>query len=254
MRPLVWAAGLLAACQFNAGGSGGDGDDAGAGAPDARSADAAVVPADAPASDFDSAPPPTDANEPPPDAGVDPDPVGLITSGSASVVGDLGGSGGDPFVEDCPDGRVITGFSGKDNMFGLTQLSATCCRLVVGPTGTVSTVDPIATPAHGSETSVIDIDPVECPVNRVVVGFTGSHSAGGLVHHLRIECAPITWDGDGYTIGPSAEVPQNLGSPTGFDQDSGQCASTQVAGGFEGRAGTILDNFKLRCYDLAPVF
>ena len=169
--------------------------------------------------------------------------------GSATTIGDLGGDGGSAFSADCPEGRLITGLDAEDNDFGLCRLRAVCSRLVVRE-GAVEVLDPATTQTFGSESSYYDIDPVDCPLGSVLVAFEGSVSAADLVQHLRLSCAPIQWDGSDVSLGPAAEVSPDLGSPSSGGSGVGACPAGQLAAGIAGRAGTIVDRFQLRCYQL----
>jgi hypothetical protein len=170
--------------------------------------------------------------------------------GGATTVGDLGGTGGSSFIADCGPEHVVTGLDAEDNDFGLCRLRAVCSRVVVRD-GAVEVVDQAATQAFGTEGSYYDIDPVQCPAGSALIAFEGSESSGGLVHHLRISCAAIAADGASVSLGAATEVPENLGSPSGGGSGSGACPAGQLAAGIAGRAGTILDRFELRCYQIA---
>jgi hypothetical protein len=170
--------------------------------------------------------------------------------GAATTVGDLGGNGGQGFSADCAAGHVITGLDAEDNDFGLCRLRAVCSRVILRD-GSIEVVDAAATQMFGTEGSYYDIDPVECPTGSVLIGFAGSESNGGLVHHLRLRCAPIEQDGSGISLGASAEVSENLGSPSNDGSGTGACPAGQLAAGIAGRAGSILDRFELRCYQIA---
>ena len=183
------------------------------------------------------------------DGGV---PVGQVVTpvGQPTTVGDLGGDGGASFIGDCGAGHVITGLDAEDNDFGLCRLRAVCSRLIVQG-GEIEVVDAAATQTFGTSGSYYDIDPVDCPAGSVLVAFTGSESDDGLVHHLRLRCARIETDGTSVTLGASAEVPANLGSPSNDGSGAGACPAGQLAAGIAGRAGSILDRFELRCYQVA---
>ncbi len=172
--------------------------------------------------------------------------------GGSTTIGDLGGTGGSPFTADCSDGRVVTGLDAEDNDFGLCRVRAVCSRVTANGDA-IEVIDQAATQAFGNEGSYYDIDPVDCPDGSALVGFSGSES-GNLVQHLRLRCAPIQVDGGTVTLGAASEVPDDLGSPSG-GSGAGSCPAGQLAAGIAGRAGSILDRFELRCYQvsLAPL-
>lgn len=169
--------------------------------------------------------------------------------GPATTIGDLGGEGGSAFSAECADGHVVTGLDAEDNDFGLCRLRAVCSRVVLRD-GEVEVLDPTATQSFGDESSYYDIEPVDCPVGSVLVSFEGSVSDDGLVHHLRLSCAPIRWDGSELSLGAAQEVAANLGSPSSDGSGQGACPVGQLAAGIAGRAGSILDRFQLRCYQV----
>lgn len=173
--------------------------------------------------------------------------------GPPTTVGDLGGNGGSSFVADCGAGHVITGLDAEDNDFGLCRLRAVCSRVLLRGS-VVEVLDQVATQTFGNEGSYYDIEPVDCPVGSALVAFEGSESDDGLVHHLRLSCAPIQANGGSVSLGAPAEVPDNLGSPSIDGSGAGACPTDQLAAGIAGRSGTILDRFELRCYQvtLAP--
>ena len=175
--------------------------------------------------------------------------VELVPTGKSTALGKLGGSGGSPFTADCPDGRVITGFDADDNDFGLCQASAICRRVMIGGDGSVSLTGPMLTPIYGTETSVYPLDPVRCPDGMVVVGYDGSDT--DTVRRIRPHCAALTWNGADYALGPE-QLAGNLGRSIGQDRGPWTCPDGQVAAGFQGRSGTLLDRIELRCFALAP--
>ncbi len=232
---------VVVGCQFNLTGPGGAGDasvgdlvDAGATATDAIAI--------------------ADATRPPPDAEDKEAAIGLVPSGAPSVTDELGGTGGSPFAADCPDHAVVVGIDAEDNDFGLCQVRAICRHLELDDRGVVTLTGLDHTDRFGSETSVYDIDPVECPDGEIVVGFRGSFNSAGLVRHLRLQCAEVTWDGTDYHVGPGADIPSDLGRPSGFGAGNGHCPDHTIAAGITGRAGSILDRFALRCYELEPIY
>jgi hypothetical protein len=204
-----------------------------------------------------------DRSGPGPDAGAEPDPepdpepepepepgqYRLSTTGTPENVFSDGGGGGSPFVEVCGQGRVVTGFDGDDNDSGLCRLQAFCSVLTANPDGTVTTSEPLATELHGSETSVYPKEPIRCPDNQVVVGVRTADQ-GSLITGLEIRCAPLSWDleAESYQIGDGELLNQGFGDDT---ETGGNCDSGEVASGFGGRAGTLVDQFILYCQPLA---
>ena len=52
------------------------------------------------------------------------------------------------------------------------------------------------------------------------------------------------------SLGAAQEVAANLGSPSSDGSGQGACPVGQLAAGIAGRAGSILDRFQLRCYQV----
>jgi len=173
----------------------------------------------------------------------------LSPTGDVEIEAEFGGEGGGDFDEDCPDGRVVTGFDGDNTSNGICRLSAFCSRLTANPDGTVTTSDPQATNLHGNSGSFFQEDPLQCPPNHVVVGANGR--SNGIVRQLEIRCAPLTWDYSNttYSVGTPTQVAGNIGSGVG-GPSSGGCETGQVAGGYGGNAGTLVDRFELHCFEL----
>lgn len=209
---------------------------------DSGVADASLIDAAIDASPIDAA---VDAAEPPILYLLQP-------TGEATIKADIGGNGGGAFDEDCPDGRVVTGFDGDDNSGGICRLQAFCSVLTANPDGTVTTSDPQLTDIHGSENSVVQEDPIVCPANQVVVGVHGR--SNNRLRKLEIICAPLTWDyaTTTYSIGTSANVQGNIGREQG-QQSTDSCDTDEVVGGFGGRAGTLVDRFELHCFPLEAI-
>jgi hypothetical protein len=200
----------------------------------------------------DAAPGVPDAGEA--DAGLPPITYSLVPTGAAHVVADFGGSGGGDFDEDCMDGRVVTGLDGDNTSNGVCRVRAFCSLLTANPDGSVVTSDPVLGPLHGSSGSFFLESPLNCPDNSVVVAVNGRVDAPGIVREFQISCAPLSWDygATSYAIGATTQVSANIGSGVGT-ASSGACPAGEVAGGFGGNAGTLLDRFELHCFALAPV-
>jgi len=249
MRSIVGLLAVLTACTFDTSvvssvGTGGNGEgaaDAAIGAADSRTADASV--ADAALS--------PDADLP--DAAIPDILYALKTTGNANVVAAFGGDGGGDFDEDCPDGRAITGFEGDDTTGGICRLRAICSLATANPDGTVVTSDPQPTARHGNSGSFFQEAPLNCPANQIVVGANGrSSSNDNIVEQLRISCAPLSWNfaTTTYSIGAATQVAGDIGTNIGTAA-SGTCGTNEVAGGYGGSAGTLLDSFELHCFTLA---
>jgi hypothetical protein len=171
----------------------------------------------------------------------------LSASGLATTVGDLGGEGGDEFSADCGPRHLVTGLDAEDNDGGLCRLRASCGEIVVDG-DSVEVVSVMQTPQFGNEASYYDIDPVDCPAGSVVVGYFGSESEDNMVHSVHLMCSTVEWDGNTLSLGEPQATDRTLGSPSGGGLGTGACPPDQVAAGIEGRAGTLIDRFQLRCY------
>ena len=231
---------LVAACSFDpsgSGGPGGGGDLGGGGGGNADDDDGdGVIGGE---SSADAGAPGT------PDGTPVPPPRVLTASGSAVTVGNLGGDGGSNFQADCGPNYLVTGLDAEDNDSGLCRLRATCGEIVVDG-DRVEIVSATQTALFGDSPSYYDINPVSCPMGAVVVGYIGSENQQ-LVHSVRLFCADVKWDGATLSFGDPYPLASTLGSP-GDTIGSAACPGGQVAAGIQGKAGTIIDRFQLRCY------
>jgi hypothetical protein len=226
----------LAACNFDPSGAGGpgggDGAGGGGGTVDGDDGDGVIGGGAADAGGPGS-----------PDAGP---PARVLTaSGSAVTVGSLGGNGGTDFQADCGPNYLVTGLDADDNDFGLCRLRALCGEIVVDGDN-VEVVSATQTEQFGSETSYVDLDPVSCPMGAVVIGYLGTENQD-LVHSVRPFCADVEWDGANLSFGEPYPLSVTLGSPENT-LGTAACPGGQVAAGIQGKAGSIIDRFQLRCY------
>ena len=178
------------------------------------------------------------------------------TKGTAVV----GGTGGGPFDDLCPEGQVLIGFQAGAIGKGaaLSGLGAICGVV------SLSSLDPHAItispgkslPSRG--TSASDITSETCEAGQVVVGFGGRAltdmmSGGPFVSTLSLHCAPLVIDGlpSAPTIssGTIAVLPP-LGSETANLSDPVtviDCPEGQIGVASRGRATSVVDAFGLGC-------
>jgi hypothetical protein len=135
---------------------------------------------------------------------------------------------------------------------GVCRFQGICSLLTANPDGSVVTSDPVLGPLHGSSGSFFPENPLNCPANSVVVAANGRDD--DIVREFEISCAPLTWNYSttSYTVGSTTQVSGNIGSGVG-DPSSGSCEEGEVAGGYGGSAGTLLDRFELHCFSLDAV-
>jgi hypothetical protein len=192
--------------------------------------------------------------------------VGAIEFSSCAVHFDaakgttfVGGTGGGPFDDVCPEGQVLIGFQAGASGKGaaLSGLGAICGVV------SLSSLDPHAVtispgkslPSHG--TSVYDITSETCEAGQVVVGFDGQEitemTGGTFLSTVSLHCAPLVIDGlpsaPKISFGPIVPLPP-LGSETA-DMSApviGKgCPEGQIGVASRGRATSVVDAFGLGC-------
>jgi hypothetical protein len=171
----------------------------------------------------------------------------------------VGGTGGGPFDDVCPEGQVLIGFHAGAIGKGaaLSGLGAICGVV------SLSSLDPHAItispgqslPSRG--TSASDITSETCEAGQVVVGFDGQEltdmSGGPFVSTISLHCAPLVIDGlpSAPTISfGSMRVLPPLGSETA-DMSAPvtviDCPEGQIGAASRGRATSVVDAFWLGC-------
>lgn len=172
----------------------------------------------------------------------------------------VGGPGGDPFNDACPEGQAIIGLqagiiSGGGAMSGLVAV----CGVV-----SLSSSDPHAfttslgqsSPVRGTEGT--EIKSATCPAGQVVVGFesrtfTDTLSQGTFLSTLFLHCAPLVFNalpGAPATSSGAVETSPAIGAASteiGDPAPDTDCPKGQIAVASRGRATTVVDALGLGC-------
>jgi cysteine-rich repeat protein len=154
------------------------------------------------------------------------------------------------YNDSCPAGQVLTGFSGSLKAGAHAAIKGMCAvpMLAVEEDTFVIKAGPGATlPQRGGAGDTPWVR--TCPVDQVVVGFSGSAGTG--VNQLSFACAPlvITEGIDGkFAIGVGAVTQlMAVGGAGGMPFMLASCPMGQVAGAQRLRASTVLTAFGLGC-------
>jgi hypothetical protein len=193
--------------------------------------------------------------------------VGAIDFASCAIhfdatksTGVVGGTGGMPFDDPCPQGQVLIGFrAGAIGKGAALSGLVAICGVV-----SLSNLDPHAItispgqslPSRG--TSVFDVTSETCKAGEVVVGFDGRAltdmmSGGPFVSTISLHCAPLVIDGlpSAPTISSGTiAVLSPLGSRTANLSDPVtdiDCPEGQVGVASRGQATSVVDAFGLGC-------
>ena len=136
-----------------------------------------------------------------------------------------GGTGGSPYILDCPAGEAAVGIQGLlgpilQPSIGSVQVACESGAL----TGSAGAL--VGTPYT-----------LSCPMGTVVTGVEGS-TRGPIIENLSIQCTPPA-GGTTTVVGPAgtgATIPFTLSCPLGA-----------TAMGVQGRAGQVLEQIQVRC-------
>jgi hypothetical protein len=172
----------------------------------------------------------------------------------------VGGNGGAPFDDVCPEGQALIGFQAGVISGGgaLSGLVATCgvVKLSSRDPRAITTSPGQLSPSRG--TSSADIKTAMCPAGQVVVGFdsltfTDMGSNGTFLSTIFLHCAPLV-------IGSLSESPtaslgaietlEAIGSGNvaiGTPAPVTDCPAGQVAVASQGRSTAVVDAFGIGC-------
>lgn len=178
-------------------------------------------------------------------------PVRFAAGGSTPA---YGGPRGEAFAEQCPEGHAIAGYRGfestEPDRAHILRIQAVCglvtLRTGSDPQTTVSDFTYLA--EHGTDGSIRWER--MCPLNQVVVAFSGYADSINFVNQLVFYCAPLVVTAlvGGYALqvgsGPAlSAVGKAMAEPfTRVD-----CPEGQVVTGNQGRSGFWLDALSLAC-------
>jgi cysteine-rich repeat protein len=186
-------------------------------------------------------------------------PIGL-QYGDASTTEEDGGNGTNvtPFSDDCPEGQVLTGLTGRLTSQGLG--AAVVLGRIQGECSALSLqdADPTAIDSapgaslieHGGFQEGGDWQ-LTCPDGSVITEFEGR--AGSIIDSLEVTCTPLQIDGTGSSqsleLGtPSTEGP--AGGNGGADFGPVACPNGEIAAGLAGDTNSYVIRLALRCRSL----
>jgi cysteine-rich repeat protein len=201
-----------------------------------------------------------DGNEVATDACSDlcaPTPKGLALAPGADTPQYGGLDVGAPFVDACPAGQALVGFTGATFGGAHGKLSGLCSPLqlaVAGDAFVVQTGAKTALPSRGDTGNVPWLR--ECPAPRVVVGFSGRAGVG--VDRLVFACAELVvseaMDGS-FSVAPGPAIDlAGVGGNGGAPFPPTSCPPGQVATAQRVRASAGVDAFGLGCSAAALTF
>jgi hypothetical protein len=160
----------------------------------------------------------------------------------------VGGSGGQPFTEDCPAGQVLVGYAGAQTGQGyIGRIQATCGLVQISSATLAVTISAGATLLqHGNANGMPWT--ITCPADQAIVGFGGR--SGAYVDQLAFRCAPLSISGQpgsySITIGNVTALAP-VGGTGGSPFPERLCAEGHVGVSHFGREGLDLDAFGILC-------
>ena len=199
---------------------------------DAATAADAATPADAVTA--------TDANEPL---------LGIVPTGTPTGTLNIGSSGGgNPFVVDCPNGSFLFGYESRyliSQAEGICDLKPKCGKLAVRGGNITREIVPVPAQAAGncdnSSTNPNNNSDLECSGETIVTGL--DVTVAGYVTTIEIRCSSLVLDENlMLTTAPNPTI------PTLADVS---CEQNQIALGFKGTSGWVIDRIGLRCIDIS---
>ena len=184
-------------------------------------------------------------------------PVGIALGDSVPTAQTRGASdGGIAFDQTCLSNLVLMGFNGtidgpvSNKPFVIPDtLQGLCGKVSIEGSGPYQVVTTLVTTldTRGLTPGSIEQNRM-CPTGQVVVGF--DWRAGDYIDQLVFRCAPLSiLGGDaGFTLSIGTATPLDLiGGDGGTTWGQSNCADGQVAVGYAGRSGTVIDAFGLLC-------
>jgi hypothetical protein len=162
-------------------------------------------------------------------------------------------TGGTVFRDNCPADAALIGYTGTTEPAGsatsyLRSFQPICGRFTVTGTTTftITTAQVGTLPVRGMPFSATQTR--SCPMNQVIVGFSGR--SGGFIDQLAFRCAPLTITGaaPSYAISiGTATTLTGLGGTGGNAFNTINCPNGQIAVSNTGRAQTAINAFGLAC-------
>ena len=155
-----------------------------------------------------------------------------------------GGTGGNPFgPHTCPANQVAVGFivrAGND-VDAVTMKCAPVTSFAVSVAGIRATTGTVTLTATAGNPTGGTPNDLSCAAGSVVTAVEGTFT--GSLNAMRARCTPIGGGPDNFT--PFAGTPRPSG--TAFTSACPNGAAATAATGFQGRAGLLVDQIRLRC-------
>jgi hypothetical protein len=155
-----------------------------------------------------------------------------LAAGDVTVVV---GAAGDEFMDSCPSGQALTGFSGAYGMFGaqtvLGELVGHCRTLHVGAASedgyAITSTVGVAFPVRGVGTG--DAFAVACPTDQVVVGIAAQSQKA--LDGIALQCAAVSLvaSGTGWNGRLGTVTTGDFVGGTGGLPGSARCLDGQIA-------------------------
>ncbi len=175
--------------------------------------------------------------------------LGIIPTGLPSGTLNVGRPiGGAPFIVDCPDGSFLFGYDSRYLVSiaeGICDLKPKCGKLTIRNGEIIREI--VSVPAQSTGTcNNSSTDPnnnsnLECPGQTIVTGL--GVTVAGYVTTMAIDCSSLVLDANSILT----TVPDPI-VPTVADVS---CGKNQIALGFKGASGWVIDRIGLRCIDIS---
>lgn len=164
----------------------------------------------------------------------------------------LGGDGGGDFEESCEDGAVIVGLEGFSNGDLLGEVRARCVRTRVDAEGRLAwTAEDVVPTAPQGLAKNQPLAARSCDEGQIVVGLSGS--TNNQVAGIALRCATVQFRIGAFEIDDEVTL-DVFGEAAGDPVALQTCGPSEVARGFVGRSGSLIDRGGVRCHRLTPTF
>ncbi|MEO7094278.1 MAG: hypothetical protein ABI175_13565 [Polyangiales bacterium] len=159
--------------------------------------------------------------------------------------------GGGAFSHPCAAGAAIVGFDGRSSNgdTDIGMLRAACAVGTFADDGRITWSTVQSTPYQATQDSG-DLGASRCATDSLVVGYIAN--AGQYLSGLQPLCAQVSFVHGALVIGTPVPLPV-FGPATQQPVPAAQCAPGEATAAFEGKSGSVLDHFNLKCFALTAV-